>query len=196
VIGRDWPVPFGVQRDEDPTGISGTGLVAAGVIWPDRRVAMRWAGNTPPTGYPHCVRQVNLFDHVDEVEGVHSHSGRTRVQKRDPAVPCVDLGLAVFGIVAWYGPRSRVTHWGVRWDRGPAVTWRADPDRPTRIEQWPEGAAAAFQELGDLSADEARLAWVPSDALMIASAAASIEGRRWRVAARGKTAADKSPRRR
>lgn len=196
MIGRDWPVPFALERSEDVSQISGVGRVAAGVIWPDQRATLRWAGEAPPPGFTHCVRQVNTFERVDEVEAVHGHNGLTRLCRRDPAVPCVDLGLSVFGVVAWYGTRSRVTHWGVRWDRGPAVTWRCDPDRPTRIEQWPDGAAAAFQELGDLGADEALLAWVPSDALLLASAAASIEGRRWRVASPGYTAVSKSPHRR
>lgn len=192
MIGRDWPRPFGLVRTEDPSQVSGTGTVASGVIWPDGRAAMRWAGLVPPPGFGRCVQQLNLFDAADEIEGVHSHAGRTRVVTWDPAAPCVELGLAVFGIVGWYGPRSRVTHWGVRWHGGPAVTWRADPAQPTRIEQWPAGATAAYAELGDLDADEARLVWVPNDSLMIASAGRSREGRRW-LGAPGYTAGKKTP---
>lgn len=195
MIGRNWPVPFSLDRTHDVSGKSGTGMVASGVIWPDGRAAMRWTGNTPPAGYAHCVRQINLFDNVEEITGVHNHNGSTVLSRRDPAAPCVGLGLVVFGIVAWYGARSRITHWGARWDRGPALTWRCDPDRPVRIEAWPDGAAAAFNELGDLDADEARLVWVPSDALMIASVGRSTEGRRWlRGSAPGYTPATKSPR--
>lgn len=194
MIGRGWPQPFALERARDVTGISGEGIVATGVIWPDSRAAMRWSVPCPPPGYHSRVSQLELLDNVDEVEGVHGHGGSTRLRRRDPAVPCVDLGMALFGIVAWYGPRSRVTHWGVRWDCGPAVTWRADPLLTPRIEQWPAGAAAAYAELGDLDADEARLVWVPSDALMIASAGRSRDGRRWLPEpARGKVAAEKSP---
>lgn len=193
VIGRGWPQPFALERSEDPSGISGEGTVATGVIWPDNRAAMRWAVPCPPPGYHSRVNQLELLDDVDEIEGVHGHGGRTRLCRRDPAVPCVDLGIAVFGIVGWYGLQSRVTHWGVLWDAGPAVTWRADPLREPRIEQWPSGAHAAYAELGDLDADEARLVWVPSDALMIASAGRSRDGRRWLPEPAGRTAAKKSP---
>lgn len=194
MIGRGWPQPFALERAHDVSGISGEGLVASGVIWPDGRAAMLWSGAVPPPGSAHPVRQVNLFDAVEEIEAVHGHGGHTRLCRRDPAMPCVDLGLSVFGIVGWYGPRSRVTHWGVLWDRGPALTWRADPDLETRIEQWPSGATAAYAELGDLEADEARLVWVPNDALMIACAGRSREGRRWLTVAPGYTAGIKSPR--
>lgn len=193
MIGRGWPQPFALHRTHDVSGVSGEGLVAAGVIWPDNRAAMLWAGRTPPPGSETCVRQVNLFDDVAEIEAVHGHQGHTRLCRRDPASPCVDLGVAVFGIVGWYGPSSRITHWGVLWDGGPAVTWRADDLLPPRIEQWPSGATAAYAELQDLSADEARLVWVPSDALMIASAGRSREGRRWRETRPGNPAAKKSP---
>ena len=60
----------------------------------------------------------------------------------------------------------------------------------------PSGATAAYAELGDLDADEARLVWVPNDALMIASAGQSREGRRWRISNPGYTPGKKSPHRR
>lgn len=196
MIGRGWPQPFALQRTQDPTGISGEGVVASGVIWPDSRAAMRWSVPNPPPGHHSCVKQLELVDDVAEIEAVHGHQGRTRLDRRDPALPSADLDMAVFGIVAWYGARSAVTHWGVLWGGGPAVTWRADPAREPRIEQFPSGAHAAYAELGDLEADEARLVWVPSDALLIASTAQSREGRRWRTTAPGYTSGNKSPRRR
>lgn len=179
MIGRGWPHPFALVRDHDVTGVSGTGTVATGVAWPDGRAAMLWDTGRPPAGHDTPVRQVMLWDSVDEIEPVCGHSGATRLVWRDPAGPVTDLGLAVFGIVGWYGPTARVTHWGVRWDHGPAVTWRAAAQRPARIEQWPDGAHAAFAELSDLDADEVFIAWVPHDALTIATATRSVEGRRW-----------------
>jgi hypothetical protein len=177
VIGRDWPVPFGLHRTSDPSGVSGTGVVATGVIWPDRRAAMLWTGAAPPPGADRCVRQVNLFDDAAEIEMVHGHSGVTRLRRRDPAVPCADLGLAVFGILAHYGTSAAVTHWGALWDNGTAVTWASGP--VTRIEQWPAGALAAFHELQDLEADEVTLRWVPHDSLRIDASAKGTDGRRW-----------------
>ncbi len=179
MIGRDWPIPFALERATDPSGVSGTGVVASGVIWPDHRAAMLWTGRTPPPGTDRCVRQLNLFDDATEIEAVHGHHGATVLRRRDPAAPCIDLQLAVFGIVAWYPRGATVTHWGCRWDNGTAVTWRADPGRPARVEQWPNGATAAFNELMDLAADEVRLVWVPSDALRLDAAARPVDGRRW-----------------
>ena len=178
MIGRDWPRPFALVRTEDPSGVSGCGVVAAGVIWPDRRAAMLW-GTRPPAGQGLPVRQVTLWDDIAEVERIHGHNGATRLSCRDAAAAWPDLGLAVFGIVSHRGTRAAITHWGVRFDNGVAVTWRNDVMRATRIEQWPQGATAAFQELHDLAADEARIEWVPSDALRIDSSTRSVEGRRW-----------------
>lgn len=179
MIGRDWPRPFALIRDDDPSGVSGLGTVAAGVIWPDRRAAMLW-GDRPPSGQGLPVRQVTLWDDIIEIERIHGHNGATRLSTRDAAAAWPDLGLAVFGITAHRGVRAAVTYWGVQFDNGVAVTWRNDVMLPTRIEQWPQGGAhAAFHELQDLDADEARIEWVPSDALRIDSSTRTAEGRRW-----------------
>lgn len=179
MIGRDWPVPFGLERSADPSGVSGTGTVATGVIWPDGRASMLWRGNTVPAGAPRPVRQLITWEAAEDVELVHGHRGASRLRRRDPAVPCADLGLAVFGIVAWYGAAARVTHWGCQWDNATTVTWRTDPASPPLIQQWPSGATAAFSELNDLDADEARLVWVPSEALLVDASTRGRDGRRW-----------------
>ena len=178
MIGRDWPRPFALVRTEDPSGVSGVGVVAAGVIWPDRRAVMLW-GKRPPYGRGLPVRQVTLWDDVADIDRIHSHNGATRLSTRDAAAAWPDLGVAVFGLIAHRGPRAALTHWGARFDNGVAVTWRNNVGLPARIELWPQGAHAAFQELQDLDADEARIEWVPSDALRIDSSTRVIEGRRW-----------------
>lgn len=62
---------FSLNRIEDETGISGIGVVAQGVIFADGRVAMRWL--TAHTSF--C-----FYDSIDEVEAIHGHNGRTRIE--------------------------------------------------------------------------------------------------------------------
>lgn len=66
----EFACPFVFQRDTDITGVSGTGTVADGVIWPDGSVAVRWRGERPST-----VVWGSLADAV----AVHGHDGATRV---------------------------------------------------------------------------------------------------------------------
>lgn len=173
MIGRDWPRPLSLVRHFDPSGVSGRGVVAAGVVWPDGRAVFRWSGARPPAGHADPVRQLCLFDSVGEISTVHGHQGATDVVTRDPMSSCADLGLAVFGIVGTYGLCRLVAYWGVAYDDGPAVTWRADQDRPPRVEVWPGGWETAWAELrhGETAAaDEVRLAWVPGQAADLVNA--------------------------
>lgn len=61
---------FELHRDTDETGISGTGVVAQGVVFDDGRCAMRWL--------PGVVSTV-LYDSLDDVERIHGHGGKTRI---------------------------------------------------------------------------------------------------------------------
>lgn len=61
---------FHLQRDDDLTGVSGTGLVAQGVEFDDKTVAMRWLSATATTV---------IYDSIRHVETIHGHGGRTRV---------------------------------------------------------------------------------------------------------------------
>jgi hypothetical protein len=62
---------FVLQRDEDETGVSGTGQVAEGVEFSDGRVALRWIVGDH--------RSTVTWDNMDNVEAIHGHNGRTRV---------------------------------------------------------------------------------------------------------------------
>ncbi|MFG3050349.1 helix-turn-helix transcriptional regulator [Kitasatospora sp. NPDC048239] len=68
----DGPRPrlFHLQRDHDVTGVSGTGVVAWGVQWPDGTVTIRWTGDRPST--------VNWAS-IDDAVHVHGHGGHTRI---------------------------------------------------------------------------------------------------------------------
>lgn len=64
------PRLFQLVRDVDVSGISGTGLVAWGVQFPDGKVTTRWNG---------AIAQTCVWDSIDEVEAIHGHGGATRV---------------------------------------------------------------------------------------------------------------------
>jgi hypothetical protein len=64
------PRRFHLQRDTDITGVSGTGRVADGILWPDGSVALRWRGNRPSTVH---------WDRIADAEHVHGHHGATRI---------------------------------------------------------------------------------------------------------------------
>lgn len=57
-------------RDEDVSGVSGTGIVAEGVEFGDGTVAIRWC--TSP------ARSTVLWDEIDDAIKVHGHDGKTR----------------------------------------------------------------------------------------------------------------------
>lgn len=77
------PLPrlFVLVRHADPTGVSGTGVVADGMVFPDGRVVSRWRGTT--TG----VAQFMIWDRLADVTRIHGHGGRTEivwVEREDP----------------------------------------------------------------------------------------------------------------
>ena len=69
---------FWLVRDADITGISGTGVVADGVQFPDGTVVMRWrvAGTARPD---HVKPTTVVHDDLESVVGLHGHNGATRV---------------------------------------------------------------------------------------------------------------------
>ena len=69
------PRRFHLQRDTDITGVSGTGRVADGVLWPDGSVSIRWRGDRPSTVF---------WDDLAHAEAVHGHQGATRIVWDDP----------------------------------------------------------------------------------------------------------------
>jgi hypothetical protein len=79
------PAMFELHRSHDVTGVSGDGLVAAGMIFPlGGGAAYRWCSLQPPPGYPVRVQQASVFDSVAEVLAVHGHQGATSMAVTDP----------------------------------------------------------------------------------------------------------------
>lgn len=67
---------FYLQRDDDHTGVSGTGIVAEGIEFTDGTVALRWLGSSPTS--------VVFHDHgLLSVLAVHGHAGKTRIVMDD-----------------------------------------------------------------------------------------------------------------
>lgn len=64
------PRRFHLQRDRDATGVSGTGRVADGTLWPDGTASLRWRGERPSTVH---------WDRMADAEHVHGHGGATRI---------------------------------------------------------------------------------------------------------------------
>lgn len=74
---------FRLVRNEDVSGVSGTGVVAEGVEFSDGVVALRWIvpPGVPGHGFPTSV--VFHDNGIASVEAVHGHSGRTRIEFAD-----------------------------------------------------------------------------------------------------------------
>lgn len=68
---------FHLQRDEDESGVSGTGIVAAGAQFADGHIALRWTTATS---------SVTMFDNEREMLAVHGHGGKTRAVWHDEEV--------------------------------------------------------------------------------------------------------------
>jgi hypothetical protein len=61
---------FYLMRKKDVSGISGTGLVARGVILPSHRVIMEWI-------MPH--ETLGIYDNIGQVQAIHGHGDATKV---------------------------------------------------------------------------------------------------------------------
>jgi hypothetical protein len=75
---------FELHRDTDDTGISGTGVVAQGVVFDDGAVALHWVG---------AVGSTALYGNMQAVEKIHGHGGKTRIV----VTPTRMIGLDPYG---------------------------------------------------------------------------------------------------
>lgn len=64
---------FRLVRHEDVSKVSGVGVVAHGVEWPDGTVSMRWIIPGLPSGFAN-------WESVEAVLAVHGHRGKTDVE--------------------------------------------------------------------------------------------------------------------
>jgi hypothetical protein len=65
---------FHLERDVDVSGISGTGTVADGCVFPDGVTVVRWRGDRQSTV---------VWPSIEDVEAIHGHGGATRIVWHD-----------------------------------------------------------------------------------------------------------------
>lgn len=59
---------FHLNRKIDVSGISGTGIVAEGVVFNSGRVVIEWYGQRP---------SIVIWQNIDDPEFIHGHGGAT-----------------------------------------------------------------------------------------------------------------------
>jgi hypothetical protein len=65
---------FWLIRDHDPSGVSGTGVVAEGIIFDSGKAVLSWMRVTSSVG---------IYDSITVLEAVHGHEGATRIVYED-----------------------------------------------------------------------------------------------------------------
>lgn len=70
---------FVLIRDEDVTGISGTGPVADGVVFPDGTTVLRWRDVAGPKAGSAVRPTLVVHESAESVEALHGHGGATRI---------------------------------------------------------------------------------------------------------------------
>lgn len=61
---------FYVEREEDVSGVSGTGRVAEGIEWSDGTVVLHWISDMSST---------NIYGNMKQMLKVHGHGGKLKV---------------------------------------------------------------------------------------------------------------------
>ncbi|NML55331.1 hypothetical protein HHL19_16295 [Streptomyces sp. R302] len=85
--------PFVLVRDVDVSGVSGTGIVANGIEFPDGHAAIHWTGSRWPTTTPHSC--------MESVTDIHSHEGATRVVWEPTAIPQAEYSSVWPELIGW-----------------------------------------------------------------------------------------------
>lgn len=61
---------FYLKRIEDESGVSGTGIVAQGIIFDNGKCAMSWNTTTS---------SIAIYNSIQDVKTIHGHCGKTKV---------------------------------------------------------------------------------------------------------------------
>jgi len=69
---------FQLHRDEDSSGVSGTGVVAEGVEFTNRECVIHWLAKRSSMG---------MYATIDDVVAIHGHANRTRVVWVEASAP-------------------------------------------------------------------------------------------------------------
>ena len=68
------PMRFMLYRRQDATGVSGTGVVATGVVWPDGHAALRWKADDHE-----AASSTSVWSSVADMMRVHGHGGLSEI---------------------------------------------------------------------------------------------------------------------
>jgi hypothetical protein len=68
------PKRFLLYREQDATGVSGTGVVATGVVWPDGHAALRWKADDHEV-----ASSTSVWSSVADLLRVHGHGGLSKI---------------------------------------------------------------------------------------------------------------------
>lgn len=82
------PRTFELVRYRDPSGVSGTGVVAEGCEFTDGSVVLRWRGDNPATA---------VWPNLNAVLAVHGHGGATQVRWIELTTPVEERRPAISG---------------------------------------------------------------------------------------------------
>lgn len=86
---------FILFRDQDVTGISGTGPVADGVVFPDGTTVVRWRDLGGPAAERGVRPTTVVFESIAAVEALHGHGGATRIVYGALTSVCKHCGRAI-----------------------------------------------------------------------------------------------------
>lgn len=64
-------INFKLERTEDASGVSGTGIVAEGVIFRNGKCVLNWLTN---------LSSITIYDNIEILEKIHGHEGRTKIK--------------------------------------------------------------------------------------------------------------------
>lgn len=66
---------FYLFREEDESGVSGTGVVARGTVFPSGKCVLEW-----------CTfhSSICIYDNIGSVEAIHGHHGKTKIVMGNP----------------------------------------------------------------------------------------------------------------
>ncbi len=65
---------FAVERKTDVSGVSGAGLIAVGIKFPDGKCVMQWQT---------AIRSITIYNSIEELKKVHGHDGETVIKWLD-----------------------------------------------------------------------------------------------------------------
>lgn len=94
---------FVLVRDHDVTGISGTGPVADGVVFPDGTTVMRWRDQQGPNADRGVRPTTVVHESPDSVTALHGHNGATRIVWGTQTAVCKHCGRAIGALVETAG---------------------------------------------------------------------------------------------